>query len=231
MSRGIIWTFVFTTPNPTCSVSNSSENNSIHVIIHKATVDITEITISVVNQHWKDKKVLNVPTLFSPGVEFFRVFNSFWCNLQDVNAKLRLDTITDKTVKGTERMKKQFVNVWVFQWRNIIWRNKDYCNCMELNLHISLKKSSASLPAMRVAPPIITKRTMKYIWITICKKDSEPVWIECNCNAWSSMSCVSIDTVFIIPLLPISISEPFLLSMFSFILCTRSVNNLTSAWT
>ena len=102
MRRGMIWTLVFTTPSPTCSVKSSPENNSIHVIIHNATVDITEIKISVENQPWKDinARILQ-PSTLSKYSRHLNWFNSLWCNLQDVKARLRLDTMTENTVNGT----------------------------------------------------------------------------------------------------------------------------------
>ena len=69
--------------------------------MQRATVEMTEITISVVNHPWKEMKDLTRQTLFSPVAKFLRFVNSFLCNLQDVKARLRLEIITDATVKGT----------------------------------------------------------------------------------------------------------------------------------
>ena len=74
--------------------------------MQRATVEMTEITISVVNHPWKEMKDLKRQTLFSPVAKFFRFVNSFLCNLQDVKARLRLEMITDATVKGTINHKK-----------------------------------------------------------------------------------------------------------------------------
>ena len=74
--------------------------------MQRATVEMMEITISVVNHPWNEIKDLTRQTLFSPVAKFFRLLNSFRCNLQDVKARLRLEMITDATVRGTVFDKK-----------------------------------------------------------------------------------------------------------------------------
>ena len=125
--RGMIWTFVFTIPSPTCSVSSSPENNSIQVIMQRATVEMTEITISVVNHPWKEMKDLTRQILFCPVAKFFRFVNSFLCNLQDVKARLRLEMITDATVKGTVIDQK-----WI-RFRKLSWSSVKMLRNLSLN--------------------------------------------------------------------------------------------------
>ena len=119
MRSGMMWTFVLTTPSPTCSVKSSPENNSIHVIIHNATVDITEIRISVENQPWKDINArILLLSIFSKYSRHLNWFNSLWCNLQDVKARLRDDTMTENTVNGTKKWRKTLVTFLIPLDRN-----------------------------------------------------------------------------------------------------------------
>ena len=74
--------------------------------MHNATVEMTEIKISVENQPWKDINDRILHTSASSVDNSFKSFNSFWCNLHDVNARLRLDVMTESTVKGTKSKDK-----------------------------------------------------------------------------------------------------------------------------